>query len=212
MCVPTESSAGGTSVDAESSAGGTSIDTAERPRSEESPPPPQAPTRLGRVLPVASVVAAVLALVFGALWLIALNSDSVTVAADRDAVLRDARQAVLNLNTLDYHNAQAGLDLWIQSSTGSVRDEFAKNRDAYAQLVTQQKRTTTATVADAAVGELDSRSGVARVLLGVDVTVTPEGQQPTVTRQRIEAEMTRTDDGWKVSALDPLLTPGNGNN
>jgi Mce-associated membrane protein len=185
--------------------------TDERPRSDETPPSRQAPTRLGRVLPVASVVAAVLALVFGALWLIALNSDAVTVASDRDAVLTDARQAVLNLNTLDYHDAQAGLDLWIQSSTGSVRDEFVKNRDAYAQLVTQQKRTTTATVSDAAVGELDSRSGVARVLLGVDVTVTPEGQQPTVTRQRIEAEMTRTDDGWKVSALDPLLTPGNGN-
>ena len=116
---------------------------------------PPAPSGLGRVLPVASVVAAVLALVFGALWLIALNSDSVSVASDRDAVLTDARQAVLNLNTLDYHNAQAGLDLWIQSSTGSVRDEFAKNRDAYAQLVTQQKRTTTATISDAAVGELD---------------------------------------------------------
>ncbi|MDQ4118178.1 MAG: hypothetical protein M3235_14640 [Actinomycetota bacterium] len=182
----------------------------ERPRSDEAQPPQAAPSGPGWVLPVASVVAAVLAIVFGALWLIALNSDSVTIAAERDAALRDARQAVLNLNTLDYHNAQAGLDLWIQSSTGSVRDEFAKNRDAYAQLVTQQKRTTTATISDAAVGELDDRSGVARVLLGVDVTVTPEGQQPSVTRQRIEAEMTRTDDGWKVSALDPLLTPGNG--
>lgn len=175
-----------------------------------SEPPPATPSRLATVLPVASVVAAVLALVFGALWLVALNSDSVTIAHDRDDVLRDARQAVLNLNTLDYHNAPAGLDLWIQSSTGSVRDEFTKNRDAYAQLVTQQKRTTTATISDAAVGELDDRAGVARVLIGVDVTVTPEGQQPTVTRQRIEAEMTRTDDGWKVSALDPLLTPSGG--
>ncbi|MET0190766.1 MAG: hypothetical protein ABW212_17325 [Pseudonocardia sediminis] len=185
-----------------------SVPTDERPPSPEAPTAP--PGRLARALPIASVVAALLALVFGALWLISLNSDSVSVASDRDAVLRDARQAVLNLNTLDFHNAQGGLDLWIQSSTGSVRDEFEKNRDAYAQLVTQQKRTTSATIADAAVGELDDRAGVARVLVGVDVTVTPEGQQPTVTRQRIEAEMTRTDDGWKVSALDPLLTPGAG--
>ena len=181
---------------------------------DERPPPPEAPPAPtgwpARVLPAASVVAALLALVFGALWLISLNSDSVTVASQRDAVLRDARQAVLNLNTLDFHNAPGGLDLWIQSSTGSVRDEFVKNRDAYAQLVTQQKRTTSATIADAAVAELDDRVGVARVLVGVDVTVTPEGQQPTVTRQRIEAEMTRTPDGWKVSALDPLLTPGAG--
>lgn len=185
-----------------------SVPTDERPPPPEAPPAPSG--RLARALPIASVVAAVLALVFGALWLISLNSDSVTVASQRDAVLRDARQAVLNLNTLDFHNAQGGLDLWIQSSTGSVRDEFEKNRDAYAQLVTQQKRTTSATIADAAVAELDDRAGVARVLVGVDVTVTPEGQQPTVTRQRIEAEMTKTPDGWKVSALDPLLTPGAG--
>lgn len=185
-----------------------SVPTDERPPPESAPPDP--PGAVARALPIAAVVAAVLALVFGALWLISLNSDSVTIASDRDAVLRDARQAVLNLNTLDYHNAEAGLDLWIQSSTGSVRDEFDKNRQAYGQLVTQQKRTTSANVVDAAVGELDGRAGVARVLVGVDVTVTPEGQKPTVTRQRIEAEMTKTPDGWKVSALDPLLTPGEG--
>lgn len=189
-----------------------SVPTDERQRSD-GPADDSAPAEAGplaRALPLASVVAAVLALLFGAIWLLSLNSDSVGIAADRDAALRDARTAVLNLNTLDFHNANAGLDLWIQSSTGSVRDEFIKNREAYSQLVTQQKRTTSATIADAAVSEVDSRAGVARVLLGVDVSVTPEGQKPTVTRQRIEAEMTRTDDGWKISALDPLLTPGAG--
>ncbi|MBN9737412.1 hypothetical protein Ae168Ps1_2550c [Pseudonocardia sp. Ae168_Ps1] len=181
----------------------------ERPADAGEPPnPPREPGRLARILPIAAIVAAVLALVFGALWLIALNSDSVQVAQARDEALRDARQAVINLNTLDHNDAQKGLDLWIQSSSGSVRDEFEKNRDAYAQLVTQQKRTTTATVADAAVSEVDPRAGTARVLAGVDVTVTPEGGQPTVTRQRIELGMVDTPDGWKVDALEPLLTPG----
>lgn len=182
------------------------------PRGPDTAPPAATPppARLARILPVASVVAALLALVLGALWLFALNSDTVQVAQARDEALRDARQAVINLNTLDHRDAQRGLDLWIQSSSGSVRDEFVKNRDAYAQLVTQQKRTTTATVSDAAVSEVDPRAGTARVLLGVDVTVTPEGQQPAVTRQRIEAGMTRTDEGWKVDALEPLLTPGGG--
>ncbi|MEJ8280199.1 hypothetical protein [Pseudonocardia spirodelae] len=166
------------------------------------------PGRFARLLPVVAVVAAVLALVTGGLWLYSLNSDAVQVAQARDEALRDARQAVINLNTLDHKDAQKGLDLWIQSSAGSVRDEFVKNRDAYAKLVTDQKRTTTATVTDAAVSEVDPRAGTARVLAGVDVTVTPEGQQPAVTRQRIELGMVRTDDGWKVDALEPLLTPG----
>lgn len=181
----------------------------ERPAAADGPG--TAPSgRLARILPVAAVVAALLALVTGALWLIALNSDSTQVAQARDEALRDARQAVINLNTLDHKDAQRGLDLWIQSSTGSVRDEFVKNRDAYAQLVTEQKRTTTAAVTDAAVSEVDPRAGTARVLVGVDVTVTPEGRQPTVTRQRIEVGMVRADDGWKVDALEPLLTPGAG--
>ncbi|MFP5019788.1 hypothetical protein [Pseudonocardia phyllosphaerae] len=180
------------------------------PQDAATDPAPAGPTRLARLLPIAAAVAALAAIVFGVLWLIAANSDAVQVADARDEALRDARQAVINLNTLDYHDAQKGLDLWIQSSSGSVRDEFVKNRDSYAQLVTQQKRTTAATVTDAAVTEVDPRAGTARVLLGVDVTVTPEGRQPAVTRQRIEAGMTRTDEGWKVDALEPLLTPGAG--
>ncbi|MBC3189702.1 hypothetical protein H7X46_01315 [Pseudonocardia sp. C8] len=182
----------------------------ERPAEAGEPGDPEAPGRSARVLPIAAVVAAVLALVFGALWLLALNSDAVQVAQARDEALRDARQAVINLNTLDHKDAAKGLDLWIQSSSGSVRQEFEKNRDAYAQLVTQQKRTTSATVADAAVTEVDPRAGTARVLAGVDVTVTPEGGRPTVTRQRIELGMVETPEGWKVDALEPLLTPGAG--
>lgn len=188
------------------------VELDERPAAPDGPHDAGTPaqTRLARALPVASIVAAVLALVFGALWLFALNSDSVQVAQARDEALRDARQAVINLNTLDHTDAAAGLDLWIQSSAGSVRDEFVKNRDAYAQLVTEQKRTTTAKVADAAVSEVDPRAGTARVLAGVDVTVTPEGGEPTETRQRLELGMTRTEDGWKIDALEPLLTPGSG--
>lgn len=185
----------------------------ERPAAAGDPDPGSgtAPDgRLVRILPPAAVVSALLALALGAMWLFALNSDAVQVSQARDEALRDARQAVINLNTLDHRDAQRGLDLWIQSSTGSVRDEFVQNRDAYAQLVTEQKRGTTAQVTDAAVSEVDPRAGTARVLVGVDVTVTPEGREPTVTRQRIEVGMMRGDDGWKVDALEPLLTPGAG--
>ncbi len=51
------------------------------------------------------------------------------------------------------------------------------------------------------------RAGVARVLVGVDVQVRPEGQEPVLTRQRLQLEMTRTDQGWKVSKLAPVRGP-----
>ncbi len=165
---------------------------------------------LRRVLVVGVAGAAVVALVFGVLWVLALSSGSLALARDRDAVLVDARQAAINLNTLDYRNVDAGLDLWQQSSTGSVLAEFQQNRDQYAKLVQESKRTTVATVPDAAVTELDERAGVARVLVAVDVTVTPDGQPPAVTRQRLQMEMTRTPDGWKVSKLSPVRTPSTG--
>jgi Mce-associated membrane protein len=160
-----------------------------------------------RALVVAVVLAAAAAVAFGTLWVLAASSGSLAMARDRDAVLADARQAAINLNTLDYRNVAAGLDLWQQSSTGQVLAEFQQNREQYAKLVQESRRATVASVADAAVTELDEHAGVARVLVAVDVTVTPEGQEPAVTRQRLQMEMTRTPDGWKVSKLSPVRSP-----
>ena len=165
---------------------------------------------LRRALVIAVVLAALAAAVFGALWVLAATSGSLALARDRDAVLVDARQAAINLNTLDYRNAAAGLDLWQQSSTGEVLTEFEQNRDQYAKLVQESRRATVATVPAAAVTELDEHAGVARVLVAVDVTVTPDGQAPVVTRQRLQVEMTRTPSGWKVSRLNPVRAPTTG--
>jgi Mce-associated membrane protein len=152
-------------------------------------------------------LAAVAALFFGARYMLSLNDQGLELAAERESVLVDARQAAINLNSLDYHNVAAGLDLWEQTSTGTLLDEFRANRAQYEQVVTQARRVTVATVQDAAVAELDVRSGIARVLVGLDVEVRPEGQDPVVTRQRLQLEMTRTPDGWRASRLAPVRTP-----
>jgi len=166
-----------------------------------------APGALRRVLTIAVALAALAAVGLGVLWVLTLTSSALALGRDRDAVLVDARQAAINLNSLDYRNVDAGLDLWQQSSTGAVLAEFQQNRDQYAKLVQDSKRTTVATVPDAAVTELDEHAGVARVLVAVDVTVTPQGQPAAVTRQRLQMEMTRTPDGWKASLLSPVRSP-----
>ena len=172
---------------------------------------PTAAPVMRRGLVVAVGLAAVAAVVCGALWAVAATSSTLALARDRDAALADARQAAVNLNTLDYRNVAAGLDLWQQSSTGEVLAEFQQNREQYAKLVQESRRATVASVADAAVTELDERAGVARVLVAVDVTVTPEGQVPAVTRQRLQMEMTRTPAGWKTSRLSPVRAPAAAN-
>jgi Mce-associated membrane protein len=159
---------------------------------------------LTRVLAVLVALAALAALFFGTRWALALTDDGRELAEARDAVLVDARQAAININTLDFADVEAGLDLWEQSSTGPVLEEFRANREEYGQAVAQARRATEATVVDAAVAELDQRAGVARVLVGVDVRVFAEGQQPVLTRQRLQLEMTRTDEGWKASRVAPV--------
>ncbi|MEN3269575.1 hypothetical protein [Pseudonocardia sp.] len=176
------------------------------------PSPPAKPRAARLVTPVRAlallvVVAAVAATFFGVRWSLALGDSGLELARERDAVLIDAQQAAINLNSLDFNHVDAGLDLWEQTSTGPLLDEFRANRAEYSKVVTDSKRVTTATVADAAVAELDVRAGTARVLVGVDVKVVPQGQDAVVTRQRLQLEMTRTDTGWKASRLAPVNSP-----
>lgn len=158
-----------------------------------------------RVLAVLVAVAALAALFFGTRWVLALTDDGLALAQEREAVLVDARQAAININSLDYRDVEAGLNLWEQSSTGAVLEEFRANREEYGRAVSETRRVTEATVVDAAVAELDQRAGIARVLVGVDVRVVPEAGEPMLTRQRLQLEMTRTDQGWKLSRVSPVL-------
>ncbi|GAA0933835.1 hypothetical protein [Pseudonocardia zijingensis] len=184
----------------------------EKPTTRQKDPDPAPSTRRFEITPVRALAAlvaltALAALFFGGRWALAAGDEGLELAAAREAVLVDARQAAINLTTLDHQDVARGLDLWEQSSTGTLLDEFRANRAEYEQVVTQARRATTATVPDAGVAELDLRAGTARVLVAVDVEVRPEGQSPVVTRQRLELEMTRTDQGWKASRLAPVRTP-----
>lgn len=171
----------------------------------DDPSPARSAVTPVRALAVLLVLATVVAAFFGVRWAMALADDDLELAAVRDTVLLDAQQAAINLNSLDFTAVEAGLDLWEQTSTGTLLEEFRSNRAEYAQVVTESRRVTQATVTDAAVAELDVRAGTARVLVGLDVQVRPEGQEPVVTRQRLQLEMTRTDQGWKLSRVSPVL-------
>lgn len=189
----------------------TVLDDDLRPGHRDGAPVPETapPRRITprRALAVAVAVAAVAAVVLGTLWALALNSSSLALGRDRDAALVAAKQSAVVLNTLSYKDPNAGLDQWEQVSTGQILDEVRQNRDAYAKAVGDSKRSTVAGVPDAAVGELDERAGIARVLVDVDVSATPEGGKSVESRLRLQLEMTRTDAGWKVSKLSPVRTP-----
>ncbi|MDQ4011197.1 MAG: hypothetical protein M3228_11020 [Actinomycetota bacterium] len=166
---------------------------------------------LGGPLRTATLALAVLAVVafavagwFGVSWYRAAHDDALARGVARDAVLQDAQQTVINLNTIDHQQVQEGLKLWEQSAAGALLGEVRANRDDYARAITDSKTTTTARVIDGAVAALNERSGTARVLVGVDVTSQFDGGAASCVRRRIQLDMRRDGDAWKIDKLVPV--------
>jgi len=177
-----------------------------------SPGGPSTPARGGPLL-VAVLVAAALTLLacmaaawYGVAWYRVSNDESVEVALIREDVLRDARQAAINLNTLDHRSLQEDFDRWEQVTTGAVLEELQNNRDSYASAVAAARTSSTATIAESAVADLNAQSGSARVLVGVDVTYRPEEGPASCVLQRLLLEMNRGESSWKVDQLAPVGT------
>ncbi|CAM06021.1 Mce-associated membrane protein [Saccharopolyspora erythraea NRRL 2338] len=138
---------------------------------------------------------------FGVSWASVANSGSLEAARERDAALEAGRQAVVNFNTLDFRDVQHGLDLWVDSSTGPLRDQIQAGRQANAAKISEARTVTDGKVLDAALTELDPQAGKARMIAVVEVTVAPENQPPAVKRNRYQAELARDGDRWKLSNL-----------
>jgi len=158
------------------------------------------------ILAVAVVVAVASAAAgwFGVSWYRAAHDKSLALGVDRDAVLRDAQTAMINLNTLAYRRVQDGLTLWEQSAVGSLLTQLHANRNTYARAITDSAATTTARVLDAAVASLDQRSGTAQVLVGADVTSQSVQADPSCAHRRVRLEMIRVGDTWKVGTFAPV--------
>jgi Mce-associated membrane protein len=150
----------------------------------------------------------VLALVFagwgGWTWLQADNDDSIAYAGTRDEVLAVARTQVATLTTLDAHDVDRGIDKWLAVSTGGLRDELAATDAKTRKTLTDAGTVATGRVLDAAVSELDTRAGSAKLLVSVEISTAKDGAPPVAKRNRFVAGMSRVDGGWKLSALDQV--------
>jgi Mce-associated membrane protein len=150
---------------------------------------------------VLAVGAAACATWFGWSWYTASHSTPLADARARDAALQDAEQSVLNFNTLDYRQASSGLNLWLDSSTGTLHSQLSQNLQQEVKLVQSRKTITTAKILDGAVTQLDVGAGTATVMVAVDVTVSPAKGSPFTERESEVGQLTRTSSGWRLSSL-----------
>jgi Mce-associated membrane protein len=157
---------------------------------------------------LASVVLAASAAVFagwsGYAWYAAAHAPAVTYGMARDEALTTGRTLVAELNTLDYHDVDGGLGKWLSASTGPLHDQLARTDETTKKTLAANATVATGRVVDAALSELDEHAGTAKLLASVEITMAKQGTAPAVKRNRFAAALSRTPDGWKLSALDQL--------
>lgn len=165
--------------------------------------------RRGRLAPnplLATVIALVVVAAgcagwFGWSWYAAAHDDSLSYSRMRDEALSAGEQAIKNFNTMDYRNVEQGLNVWLESSTGDLRDEVVRGREQFVRQVQEARTVTTAKVLDGAVTELNAHAGRASIIVSLELTVTPPDGAPTTKLRRLEGELTMTPSGWKLNAV-----------
>lgn len=153
----------------------------------------------GSLLLLAAVVFAVWA---GVSWLSAPRASAATQT--RDAALRAGEQDVLNFNTLDYKTVAQGLRLWEQSSTGPLHSQIATGQASFEQEIIQAQTVTTARILDGALTSLDLHAGTAKLIVALQLTVTPAHGSATSKQSRMVGQLTLTSAGWKLSSLSQV--------
>lgn len=178
----------------------------------EGAPPPRRPrpSPLVVIATVLLVAATVCAVVFGALWAYAGLRSADPVAQARDTALNDARQAAINLTTVNSNDVKGTLSNWDSVVTGDLATQFRSSRSQLEQQITSNPGSTSVTIVNAALTTLDTTAGTATAVVFADVTTTAQGEQPVAQRFALSMSVQRTDSGWKASALQSLAQNGAG--
>ncbi|WP_258571883.1 hypothetical protein [Actinomadura parmotrematis] len=127
---------------------------------------------------------------------------------ERDLVLRTGTQEVATLNSMDARNVEGGLQAWLNASTGQLHDRLRADLPASRKKLRASRATAAATVLAAAVTDLDSATGGARIIASVQITLTTAKGGTALQRKRYEAGLARTPAGWRLSSL--TLVPSGG--
>jgi len=154
------------------------------------------------------VLPAAAALVFAVgafLWWSAANDEQLSQAEVRDEVLIAATQHIETMNTLDYREVDAGIEAWMNVTTGTLHDQLAQVGDEERQLLADQKKISTGKVVDSAVFSLDGDT--ATVVASVEVTVKDDADpaaEPTLKRNRFSADAVKVGDEWLLENLQQV--------
>nr|WP_103884158.1 hypothetical protein [Actinacidiphila yanglinensis] len=119
----------------------------------------------------------------------------------RDAALDAGTRGVARLNTVDSAHVDRDLTAWLGVTTGPLHAQLTRTHTSDTATMKAAGTSTRGTVTDAAVTELDTRAGTAKVIATVQVRLAPRSGTATTDRKRFEADLSRTAGTWRLTAL-----------
>ncbi|MFE9578790.1 hypothetical protein ACFYO1_20565 [Nocardia sp. NPDC006044] len=152
------------------------------------------------------VVALVAAIWFGTGWVRSAISDAPRADA-RDTALDAARQAALNMTSMNLDDVPGSLALARSSMTGALLDSANKNKDQAETLAKQTNTGMTSKVLGSALTTLNSEKDKASALVVLQVTELAKDKPPAEYRYSWNVDVTKTGDVWKAEQISSLSQP-----
>jgi len=162
------------------------------------------------VLGTAALAAAALIVagIFGVQWWVASADDNLALAQARDDVVQQGGAAVRAYLSTDYTNPDAYFAGIRAVSTQDMTDQVTATEQNFRKAIADAQTRSTPTVLDVGVEELDLHGGKASFLAAISYLVSVQGGPPTAKPLRLEVQMTRVGDAWKLSGIGsvPLVS------
>ncbi len=169
------------------------------------------PERAGglAVTAVAMLSAVVVALVVCSAVLLILGHHLRHDQSVRETVLNAARQQALNMVTLDARSVDRDYDRMLAGTVDPLHADLEENRAAARDALHRSRGTSSGTVTDAGLVELQGDRASAVVI--VDAVQTNTVTRSTLShRFRFQLDLTRQGDRWLVSNLESVDICGSG--
>jgi Mce-associated membrane protein len=161
---------------------------------------------IARVLVILAVLAVAAAGFTGWRWWSSSDADAADLASQRDNLLAVGERQLVELNTVDFQTLDADFDRWREAATGPLLERLLRNRESDRQTTLTAKTVAKARVVSAAVTNVNTYNGTANVIAAVEITLSQNGTQQPARVSRMDVDLSRTDAGWKVSALEVVGT------
>ena len=167
----------------------------------------RAPVALTTVAVGALVVALIAAAWFGAGWARSAWFTDGPRAAARDSALDSARQAAINMTSMELDDVPGSLAIARSSMTGAILESAQKNQQQSEQLAAQAGVEMKSKVLGASLTALNSERDKATALVVLQVTESKPDKSVSDYRYTWSLEMARNGDVWKAEQVASLTQP-----